>query len=144
MKPVLLDTNILVRFISGEPIDQANEVADLFRAAGAGKLRLAVLPMVLAEAVFVLTSFYEHPRAKVAEVLAHLISCPGFQADESERMLHALKLFGAGKLDFVDCYLAAASIREGRTVVSFDSDFTKLHGVTHKKPRDFSETSAGK
>ncbi len=37
MKPLLLDTNILVRFITGEPIDQANEVADLFRAAEAGK-----------------------------------------------------------------------------------------------------------
>ena len=134
MKPLLLDTNILVRFITGEPIDQANAVANLFRAAEAGKLKLAVLPMVLAEAVFVLTSFYEHPRAKVAEVLAHLISCPGFQADEPERMLHALKLFGAGKLDFVDCYLAAASIRDGRALVSFDRDLAKLHGITARKP----------
>jgi len=136
MKPLLLDTNILVRFITGEPADQADEVAGLFRAAEAGKQRLAVLPMVLAEAVFVLTGFYEHPRAKAAEALAHLISCPGFHAIELERMLHALKLFGAGKLDFVECYLAATSAREGRTVVSFDRDFAKLHGVTHKKPGD--------
>lgn len=136
MKPLLLDTNILVRFITGEPADQADEVATLFRAAEAGKQKLSVLPLVLAEAVFVLTGFYEHPRAKTAEALAHLINCPEFQANEQERMLHALKLFGAGKLDFVDCYLAATSAREGRTVVSFDRDFAKLHGVTHKKPGD--------
>ena len=27
MKPLLLDTNILLRFITGEPADQAREVA---------------------------------------------------------------------------------------------------------------------
>lgn len=136
MKPLLLDTNILLRFITGEPADQAKEVAGLVAAAEAGKVRLAVLPMVLAEAVFVLTGFYEHPRSKVAEVLSHLISSPGFQNDEPERMLHALRLFGASKLDFVDCYLAAASIREGRTLVSFDRDLAKLHAISVQKPRD--------
>jgi predicted nucleic-acid-binding protein len=135
MKPLLLlDTNVLVRFVTGEPADQATQVAGLFAAAEAGHARLSVLPMVLAEAVFVLTGFYEHPRAKVAEVLTHLISCPGFQSDEHERMIHALKLFGAGKLDFVDCFLAAASILEKRVVISFDKDFDKLHGVTRKSP----------
>lgn len=134
MKPLLLDTNILVRFMTGEPAAQANEVAALFRAAEAGKARLTVLPMVLAEAVFVLTGFYDHSRSKVADVLSRLLACPGFQADEQERMLQALKFFGTGKLDFVDCYLAAAALLEGHTVVSFDRDFAKLHGVTHKKP----------
>ncbi len=134
MKSLLLDTNILLRFITGEPADQAGKAADLVRAAEAGKVRLAVLPMVLAEAVFVLTGFYEHPRPKVAVVLSHLISGPGFHSDEGERMLHALTLFGSGKLDFVDCYLAAASIRDGFTVVSFDRDIAKLPGVTVRKP----------
>ncbi len=92
--------------------------------------------MVLAEVVFVLTGFYEHPRSKVSEVLSHLMSCPGFHFDESERILDALKLFGAGKLDFLDCYLAAASIREGRTLVSFDRDLAKLHSITIRKPGD--------
>jgi predicted nucleic-acid-binding protein len=134
MKPLLLDTNILLRFITGEPAEQAKEVADLVRAAEAGKVKLTVLPMVLAEAVFVLTGFYEHPRSKVADVLSHLISCSGFHAEEQERMLHALKLFGTGKLDFVDCYLAAASIHEGRALVSFDRDLAKLQGITAGKP----------
>jgi predicted nucleic-acid-binding protein len=137
MKPLLVDTNILLRFITGEPAGQAKEVAELVAAAEAGNVRLSVLPMVLAEAVFVLTGFYEHPRSKVAEVLTHLISSPGFHAAETERMLHALKLFGAGKLDFVDCYLAAASIRDGSGLVSFDRDLAKLHGITAGKPGEW-------
>ncbi len=135
MKSLLLDANILLRFITGEPAAQAKDVADLFLAAEAGKLRLEVLPMVLAEAVFVLTGFYDQPRSKVAEVLSHLISCPGFYSGEQDRMLQSLKLFGAGKLDFVDCYLAAASIQDGRSLVTFDRDLAKLHGISAGPPR---------
>lgn len=137
MKTLLLDTNVLLRFITGEPVGQAKEVANLILAAEAGQMRLAVLPMVLAEAVFVLTGFYEHSRNKVAGVLSHLISCRGFHSDEQDRMLYALELFGSGKLDFVACYLAAASIRDGRFLVSFDRDLAKIHGITLKKPGDW-------
>lgn len=134
MKSLLLDTNIILRFITGEPVDQAKEAAGLVAAAEAGKLRLAVLPMVLAEAVFVLTGFYAHPRSTVADVLGRLISSPGFHHEDTDVMLDALKLFGAGKLDFVDCYLAATSIREGRTLISFDRELSKLHGLKVARP----------
>ena len=50
MKPWLLDTNILPRFITGETADQAPGGADLMSAADAGQVKLVVLPMVLAEA----------------------------------------------------------------------------------------------
>jgi hypothetical protein len=30
------------------------------------------------------------------------------------------------------------------TINTFDRDFAKLHGVTHKKPGDFGENPAGK
>lgn len=134
MKPLLLDTNVLLRFITGEPADQAEEVAKLMSAADSGQVKLAVLPMVLAEAVFVLTGFYGHSRRAVADVLSHLISSPGFHCEEQERMLQALDLFGVEKLDFVDCYLAAASIGDNRPVVSFDRALAKVDGITARKP----------
>ena len=134
MKTPLLDTNTLVRFVTGEPEDQAREVAELFAKAEAGKIRLCVLPMVLAEAVFVLTGFYEHPRRKVADALSHLISCPGFHSPEHGQMIGALKLFASTKIDFVDCYLAASAVIDKTIVVSFDKDFDKLHGVIRRTP----------
>lgn len=136
MKAALLDTNTLVRFVTGEPENQAREVADLVSAAESGKIRLCVIPMILAEAVYVLSGFYGHPRAKVAAALSHLISCPGFQSPDHERMILALKLFGASKIDFANCYLAAVSILEETIVISFDRDFHKLQGVTRKQPKD--------
>lgn len=136
MKTALLDTNTLIRFITGEPENQAREAAELVAAAESGKIRLCVIPMILAEAVYVLTGFYGHPRAKVAAALYHLIACPGFQSPDHERMIRALKLFGVGKIDFADCYLAAASFLDETMVISFDRDFDKLQGVTRKQPKD--------
>jgi predicted nucleic-acid-binding protein len=143
MKPLLVDTNVLLRFITGEPADQASQVAKLFEAADSGKARLAVLPMILAEAVYVLTGFYGHSRSKTAEVLAHLLSSPGFHSEENGRMIHALKLFGAGKLDFADCYLAAISIADSQTLVSFDRELGKLHGVKVRQPGRSLESGRG-
>lgn len=118
-------------------------MAKLFEAADAGKARLTVLPMILAEAVHVLTGFYGHPHSKTAAVLAHLLSSPGFHSEESSRMIQALKLFGAGKLDFADCYQAAISITDGQTLVSFDRELGKLHGVKVRQPGRSLESGRG-
>ena len=134
MKCVYLDTNVLVRFVTGEPEAQARQVAKFISAAETGKTKLCVLPMFLAEAVYVLNGFYDHPRAKVSAALAHLIACPGFQSPEQDRMLLALQLFKETKIDFADCYLAAVSKIDGSAIASFDRDFDKIQGVTRMKP----------
>jgi predicted nucleic acid-binding protein len=134
MKSVYLDTNVLVRFVTGEPEKQAQEVAKLVCSAESGKIRLCVLPIVLAEAVYVLNGFYQHPRAKVSAALAHLLGCPGFHSPEHDRMIESLELFATTKIDFADCYLAAASKMDHTAVVSFDRDFDKIPGVTRKPP----------
>jgi predicted nucleic-acid-binding protein len=136
MKTALLDTNTLVRFLTGEPETQARETAELFASAEQGRIRLLVLPLVVAEVVFVLTGFYRQDRQAVATALSVLLASPGFISPERDRLLHALKLFGSGKLDFVDCYLAAISIVEKLPLVSFDQALGKLHGVTRKSPKD--------
>jgi len=143
MKPLLVDTNVLLRFITGEPADQASQVAKLFEAADSGKARITVLPMILAEAVYVLIGFYGHSRSKTAEVLAHLLSSPGFHSEENGKMIHALKLFGAGKLDFADCYLAAISMADSQTLVSYDRELGKLHGVKVRRPGRSLEAGRG-
>lgn len=134
IKAPLLDTNILIRFVTGEPESQAREVADLIASAEAKNEVFTVPPMVLAEAVFVLTGFYDHPRVKVADTLAALISSPVFRSQDQATMIYALELFGSSKLDFVDCYLAAVSIDEKRPVISFDRDFDKVRGAMRKSP----------
>jgi hypothetical protein len=57
----------------------AKAAGKLFDACDRGDVVIVVLPAFLAECVFVLESFYEHPRGDIASALGRLISSPGVE-----------------------------------------------------------------
>ena len=129
-EPILVDTNILVRFITGEPPALANKAKKLVEQANADKVVLVVAPLILAETVFTLESFYHMEREEVAEKLLLLLKSRGFMALEEDVVLDALERHRTLNISIADTYLAALSVNLGRKVASFDKDFDKLHGVT--------------
>ena len=56
MRRVYVDTNIILRFITGSPADQASQVKRLFNAAERGEVSLVLDEIALAESVWVLSS----------------------------------------------------------------------------------------
>ena len=88
-----------------------------------------VLPTVLAECVFVLESFYEHPREDIASALGGLISSPGVEIGGLTIQLDALDRYCKTKVHFVDCLIAAAAAAENQPVASFDRDFRRFGDV---------------
>jgi predicted nucleic-acid-binding protein len=88
-----------------------------------------VLPAVLAECLFVLESFYKHPRADIASALGRLISSPGVEMSESAIQLEALDRYRKTNVHFVDCLIAATAAAENMPVASFDRDFRKFADV---------------
>ena len=53
----LLDANILLRFLSGEPVRQAEAAKKLFAQAAAGEVLLDVSPVIVAETIYTLLPF---------------------------------------------------------------------------------------
>jgi predicted nucleic-acid-binding protein len=137
MQKFLLDTNVLVRFILGEPAKQAVAASRIFKHCDEGKIELVLLPVVLAETVFVLSSFYKQQRAEITKVLTHILSSPGVRCAERDLLLNALRHFAESKAHFVDCCLAASSEISRLAIASFDRDFDKLPGATRIDPRTF-------
>jgi predicted nucleic-acid-binding protein len=88
-----------------------------------------VLPAVLTECVFVLESFYEHPRGDIASALGTLISSPGVEIAGAAIHLDALDRYRRTKIHFVDCLIAATAAAENTAVASFDRDFRKFTDV---------------
>ena len=84
----------------------------------------------VAEAVWVLTSYYKLERQAVAESLAKMIVKAGIQCPTLESVLDALARFKASNCDFFDCYLAAQASALGIAVASFDKDFKKFEDVS--------------
>jgi predicted nucleic-acid-binding protein len=91
--------------------------------------RIVVLPVVLAECVFVLESFYRHPRPDIASALGRLISSPGVEISEVGVHLNALHRYRGTTAHFVDCLIAATAVAKNVPVSTFDQDFRKFVDV---------------
>jgi predicted nucleic-acid-binding protein len=125
----LVDTNLIVRYLVQDHEKHAKAAGKLFNACDRGEVVIIVLPVVLAECVFVLESFYEHPRADIASALGRLISSPGVEISEVTVHLDALRRYRETRVHFVDCLIAAEAVHNKTPVSSFDQDFRKLVDV---------------
>ncbi len=124
----LVDTNLIVRYLVQDHEKHAKAAGKLFDACDRGDVVIVVLPAVLVECVFVLESFYEHPRGDIASALGRLISSPGVEIDAAIH-LDALDRYRKTKIHFVDCLIAATAATENMPVASFDQDFRKFTDV---------------
>jgi predicted nucleic-acid-binding protein len=125
----LVDTNLIVRYLVQDHEKHAQVAGRLFDACDRGDLVIVVLPAVLAECVFVLDSFYQHPRDDIASALATLISSPGVEINEDAIHLDALDRYRKTKVHFVDCLIAATASSENTPVATFDQDFRRFADV---------------
>ena len=128
-KRTLVDTNLIVRYLVQDHEKHAKIAGRLFDACDRGEAIVVLLPAVLAECVFVLESFYEHPRADIASALSRFVSSPGVEMDAVAIQLDALGRFKRTRIHFVDCLIAATAVAEGLPVASFDHDFRKFGDV---------------
>ena len=125
-KPRLVDTNLIVRYLVQDQERHAKAAERLFEACDRGDLVIVVLPTVLAECVFVLESFYGHPRAEIASALGRLISSPGVEISELTVHLDALNRYKGTRAHFVDCLIAATAVAKKIPVSTFDLDFRRF------------------
>ena len=125
----LIDTNLIVRYFVQDHDKHARAAERLFDACDRGDVVIVVLPVVLAECVFVLESFYRHPRPDIASALGRLISSPGVEISEITIHLDALNRYKGTKAHFVDCLIAATSVAKHVPVSTFDQDFRNFVDV---------------
>lgn len=129
----LLDTNVLLRFLMGAPAPQARAARRLFDRAANGELVLDVSPVIVAETVYTLLSFYKVDRATAAGNLSLLLQQHGVRLRDEAQVLAALQRLESSNVGFADAFLAAGAMEEGVSVASFDQDFDKL-GVDRSEP----------
>ena len=134
MRELILDANVLVRFLVQDVPEQAKAAAKLVALAESGDLVLVVDPMIIAETVYVLTSFYKRPREAVADALLSFVQAEGVAAVDPSRLVDALLRFKRTPVDFADAWLAAMSAGTNREVASFDRDLDRFADVKRYEP----------
>ena len=123
LPPGFADTNVLVRYLTGDPRELARQARNIIEGAE----RLLVTEGILNEAAYVLMSFYAIPRGDVVDMLIELVARSNIQLwhlDE-ERVTEALLLCrDSGRVSFSDAMLWAAARSSGPArVYTFDRRF---------------------
>ncbi|HET7484836.1 MAG TPA: PIN domain-containing protein [Solirubrobacterales bacterium] len=127
---VLLDTNVVIRHLTGDPPEMARR-ATRFLAANA---ELVLVDVVLAECVYVLQSVYNVDRRAVAEMMRAALAMPMVSAD-TELLLRALEIYELDRLDFAEAYLvAAAEFTDVESIASFDKAIDRMSSVERVVP----------
>lgn len=130
----LVDANILLRFLVGEPAGHANAARNLMARAQAGEIVLHVSPVIVAETIYTLLSFYSVERKAAAEKLSLLLQQRGVKLRDASQVLGGLARLQTTNVDFADAYLAAGAAEESLPIASFDRDFDKFKDVTRYEP----------
>ena len=115
-----------MRFLTGEPKDLAERALRLIQRAEQGEITLQITPLVIAEVVWVLSSFYRYPRRQITDTLVPFLDADGLIVQELQQVLQALERMADNNVDFVDAYLAEVARHAGGTIASFDRDFRRL------------------
>jgi predicted nucleic acid-binding protein len=126
-----IDTNILVRHLTGDPPDMAQRATRYL----ALEHDLLVVDLVVAETVYVLESFYEAPRSQVAEAIRSLIAFDSIVCVDPALLLRAVEVYETDRLDFAEAYLVAcAETTEVGRVASFDRAVDRIDTVERVEP----------
>ena len=127
MRRLWLDANVIIRFLTGEPVDHHAKTVRLMARAERGEVELVVSDLILAEVVWVLRTFYKFSMEQIAEVLLAFVSSPGIHASDPELQIRAIELARDKNVDFVDAYLALTAAARREPVCTFDkTDFKRL------------------
>ena len=120
MRREVLDTNVLLRFLVGDNEKQHAQAERWLKEAEIGKKKIVILPIVIAEAVFVLESFYKRSRVEIVRSLLVFISQRWLEVQDRETLSKMWSWYEQG-FHFVDTILLAWSqVNEG-AVLTFDA-----------------------
>ncbi|HVY97181.1 MAG TPA: PIN domain-containing protein, partial [Solirubrobacterales bacterium] len=127
---VLLDTNVLIRHLTGDPPEMARRATRFL----ATETELVLADVVLAECVYVLQSVYEVERPRIAEMMRAALAMPAVSAD-TQLFLRALEVYEVERLDFAEAYLVAkAELTDSAAIASFDKAIDRVESVLRLVP----------
>jgi predicted nucleic-acid-binding protein len=124
MNKIIVDTDILIRLIVNDDKTLAKKAQNLIN----GK-KVIISSIVLAETIFVLTSYYKYSKKQLFQ-LKEFLEVENFYLEDKEINYNAIDMYCKNNLHFVDCWLYCKSKIEGRTLLSLDNKLNRLDTET--------------
>ena len=126
-----VDTNILIRHLTGDPPDQAARATAFLAEAQ----ELLLPDVIVAEIVYVLESFYKVPTDEVAGLVRSVIAFAPIRTLDPALLLRSLEVYETLGIDFADAYLVASAEAAGvHDIISFDRSIDRVTSVHRIEP----------
>ncbi len=122
-----IDTNILIRFLTGDDELQAKKVYEIFKNAESEKKVLFVpLPVVL-EMIWVLESIYEISRTNILDSIRDILLMPILKFDQQAALQQLVHSAQGNKYDLSDLLIAhSATINGCEAVITFSKKASRF------------------
>ena len=135
-KRAIIDTNLLVRYLTDDDPSKANEVKRLLLRAAKGEMLLLIPSVVIAELVWVLQSFYKLERSEIIPLLNAILHTRGVEVSDKALVSNAIAIYGDTTIDFIDAWIVAfAKAIEVRAIYTFDrKHFKGIDGIEMMHP----------
>lgn len=128
---VLIDTNILIRHLTGDPPEMAARATAYLDSTR----ELLLTDLIVAETVYVLESFYQAPRHQIAEAVRSLIAFDSIVCVDPALMLRTIEVYETDRIDFAEAYLVACAESTGvGKIASFDRSIDRVETIERIEP----------
>ena len=131
----VLDTNLLVRYLTRDDEEKAERALALLQRLERGEERVRATVIVIFETVYTLQRYYKLPKPRIRELLVPIITLRGLQLPNKGLLVRTLDVYVGENISFADAYHAADMAARGETeIYSWDTDFDRIPGITRVEP----------
>lgn len=118
----LIDTNIILRLLTGDIPSQADEAKKLFKQIEEKKITGIVSILVVNELVWILERFYNQKKQDYIPSVLKLLSIKNIKILEvrKQQLVEILEEMATSNLDFTDLYLLNLKKNSNWKIASFD------------------------
>jgi predicted nucleic-acid-binding protein len=120
-RDVVIDTNLLVRYLTDDEPQKAKAVDALLNSAGKGEIKILIPSIVIAELVWVLESFYKMIADDITGLVEAILNTPGVDTQDKSVIKASLKLYRSKKIDLIDAWIIEFTKAKGaKRIYTFD------------------------
>jgi len=133
--PRFIDTNILLRYFTGDDPRKAAACLALLQRIEDGQETAITSSLVVFETAFSLYSSYHLTRERIRDLLAPVLGLRGLRVPDRQTFLDALDLYAHHSVSFADAFNTVYARAHGvGEIYSYDRDFDRIPGMRRLEP----------
>lgn len=130
MSKNLLDTNLIIRFLVNDNPQKVSRVEKLLIDKNNTNI---LLDTIVAEIIWVLSSYYSLKKSEVIEKIRALIHVDTIDCN-AVLINKALSVWEENNISYIDSYLVAVANLGNITLFSYDDKFKSISSIRTKEP----------